>query len=45
VRIDLSGALLRADMRILPYVSRPGAPVSTGASFVIEDGRPGAQRA
>ncbi|MGH2943861.1 MAG: alkaline phosphatase D family protein [Solirubrobacteraceae bacterium] len=45
VRIDLSHAALRADMRILPYVSRPGAPASTGAAFVIEDGRPGLQRA
>jgi alkaline phosphatase D len=32
-------------MQILPYVSRPGAPGTTGASFVIEDGRPGLQRA
>jgi alkaline phosphatase D len=45
VRIDLSAAELRADMQILPYVSRPGAPSTTGASFVIEDGRPGLQRA
>jgi alkaline phosphatase D len=45
VRIDLSAAELRADMQILPYVSRPGAPGTTGASFVIEDGRPGLQRA
>lgn len=25
----------------MPYVSRPGAPVSTRASFVVEAGRPG----
>ncbi|GAA0508961.1 alkaline phosphatase D [Saccharopolyspora subtropica] len=35
---------LRADYRVLPYVSRPGAPVETLASFVIEDGRPGLNR-
>ena len=45
VRIDMSAAELRADLRILPYVSRPDAPVATGASFVIEDGRQGLQRA
>ena len=45
VRIDVGRGELRADMRILPYVSRPDAPCSTGASFVIEDGRPGLQRA
>ena len=45
VRIDLTAGERRADMRILPYVSRPGAPATTGAAFVIEDGRPGLQRA
>jgi alkaline phosphatase D len=44
VRIDLGRAELRADMQILPYVSRPDAPSSTGASFVLEDGRRGLQR-
>ena len=32
---------LRADFQVLPYVKRPGAPVSTRASFVVEEGRPG----
>lgn len=45
VRIDMRAGELRADLRILPYVSRPDAPATTGASFVIEDGRPGLQRA
>jgi len=31
-----------ADFRKVDYVSRPGAPVRTLASFVIEDGQPGA---
>ncbi|MCA9049290.1 MAG: alkaline phosphatase D family protein [Planctomycetaceae bacterium] len=30
--------------RITPYVDRPGSPVETAAAFVIEAGRPGAQR-
>jgi alkaline phosphatase D len=32
-----------ADYRIVDTVTAPGAPVRTRASFVIEDGRPGAQ--
>ncbi len=34
---------LRADLRIVSTVSRPDAPESTYASFVVEDGRPGPQ--
>ncbi|MFD7444415.1 alkaline phosphatase D family protein [Streptomyces sp. NPDC059909] len=33
----------RSDYRVMPYVTKPGAPVSTHASFVVEAGRPGAQ--
>ncbi len=32
---------MRADFKVLPFVTRPGAPVSTRASFVVEDGQPG----
>ena len=42
---DVREADFRADFRILDYVTRPGSPVKTGASFVVENGRPGAQRA
>ncbi|MEU4161682.1 alkaline phosphatase D family protein [Actinoplanes sp. NPDC026670] len=35
---------IRADFRVLPRVSRPGAAVSTNASFVVEAGRPGLHR-
>jgi alkaline phosphatase D len=35
---------IRADFRLLPRVSRPGAAVSTNASFVVEAGRPGLHR-
>jgi len=31
--------------RTIPYVTRPGAPVSTRATFVVDAGRPGAQEA
>jgi len=33
----------RTDYRTVPYVSRPGAPLETHASFVVENGRPGPQ--
>lgn len=32
---------MRAEYRILPYVDRPDAPVSTLRSFVVEAGNPG----
>jgi alkaline phosphatase D len=35
----------RTDLRVVETVERPGAPVRTLASFVVEDGRPGPQRA
>ncbi len=30
----------RTDFRTVEYVSRPGAPLQTRASFIVEDGRP-----
>jgi alkaline phosphatase D len=44
VRCTVTPEKWQADYQILPFVSKPGAPVSTLASFVIENGRPGAQR-
>ncbi|WP_217132682.1 alkaline phosphatase [Streptomyces sp. AC558_RSS880] len=41
VRIELGRANARADYRIVPAVTTPGAPVSTAASFVTEAGSPG----
>jgi alkaline phosphatase D len=35
----------RADYRTLPFVSKPGAPIQTMRSFVVESGRPGLQKA
>jgi alkaline phosphatase D len=45
VRCSLTADTLTADFRTLPYVREKGAPVATRASFVVENGRPGAQRA
>jgi alkaline phosphatase D len=37
VRTRFTPDELTADFRVLPYVSTPGAPVSTAATFVAED--------
>lgn len=34
----------RSDYRIVPFVSKPGAPLETRASFRLEAGKPGLQR-
>jgi alkaline phosphatase D len=34
----------RADYRTVPYVTRPGAPISTASSWRCEHGRPGVER-
>ncbi|EID53796.1 alkaline phosphatase D family protein [Saccharomonospora xinjiangensis] len=41
VRTHISREELRADFRVVEYVTRPGAPVRTRASFVIADRHPG----
>jgi alkaline phosphatase D len=33
----------RSEFRTVPYVSRPGAPIVTRATYVVESGRPGAE--
>ncbi|MEO3780292.1 alkaline phosphatase D family protein [Micromonospora sp. B11E3] len=43
VRCLLDHDRFRTDYRVVPYVTEPGAPVSTRASFVVENGRPGVQ--
>ncbi|GAA5129149.1 alkaline phosphatase D family protein [Luteolibacter yonseiensis] len=35
----------QSDFRTVEYVSRPGAPVLTPASFIVENNRPGLQKA
>ena len=44
VRCRLNRREWRTDLRMVPTVSRPDTPISTFASFVVEDGRPGAVR-
>ncbi|MFC9433231.1 alkaline phosphatase D family protein [Nocardia sp. NPDC057030] len=41
VRVELDHTLLRNDFRVVPYIRRPGAPIHTRASFVVQDGIPG----
>ncbi|MDT0344554.1 alkaline phosphatase D family protein [Streptomyces litchfieldiae] len=43
VRVNVTEERWRSDFRVLPYVTRPGAPISTRASYVVEDRRPGVQ--
>lgn len=40
VRARVSAEEMRADFRVVPYVSRPGAPSRTDASFVVADREP-----
>ena len=44
VRCEVSPDRWVSDYRVVDYVSRPGSPIRTRASFVVENGRPGAQR-
>jgi alkaline phosphatase D len=41
VRCTVTPDRWTADYRIVPYVTRMGAPIETAASFVVENGRPG----
>ncbi|MET9415914.1 alkaline phosphatase D family protein [Streptomyces klenkii] len=44
VVVTLTPSEARADYRTLPYVTRPGAPVSTAVSLICRAGRPGFER-
>ena len=44
VRCEVTPERSVADYQVLEYVTRPGSPIATRASFLVEDGRPGAQR-
>ncbi len=35
----------RTDYRVLPFVNAPGAAIQTRASFIVENGKPGLQKA
>ncbi len=45
VRCECTPDRWQADYRVLGYVQREGAPVTTRASFVIENGVAGARQA
>ncbi len=45
VRCRITPELWTSDYRVVPYVTRPGAPVETRATFVVESGREGMQKA
>jgi alkaline phosphatase D len=45
LRVTVTPDELTTDYRVVPYVTRPGAPVHTRATFVVENGTPGATRA
>jgi alkaline phosphatase D len=42
VSCEMTRDRLRADYQIVPFVTKPDAPKTTRASFVVEDGQPGA---
>lgn len=44
VRIDLQPERLTAHFRAIPWITQPGAPLETRATFVVESGQPGAVR-
>ena len=41
VRVEVDQHLWRNDFRVVPYVERPGAPVHTRATYIVQDGIPG----
>jgi len=45
VSCEITPQQWRTDYRTVPYVTRPGAPLNTRASFVVESGRPALHRA
>src|SRR5215470_6226461 len=44
VRCSIIFRQMISDYRIVPYVTKPGAPIETRASFVVEAGHPGAMK-
>lgn len=44
VRVEVTPARMRADLRAMDSVANPDAACGTLASFVVEDGKPGPQR-
>ncbi|MEV1169911.1 alkaline phosphatase D family protein [Nonomuraea sp. NPDC049784] len=44
-RLTITPETLTNDFRVVPYISQPDAPISTRASFVVENGLPGSSPA
>ena len=44
IRCTATPESFQADYRVVPYVTRPGAPITTRASFLMEKGKPGLQK-
>ncbi len=44
VMVSLTESECRADYRIVPYVTMPGAPIQTHSSWVVENGRTGVHK-
>jgi len=44
VTCDVTPSAWTTHFRVTPFVDRPGSPIETPASFIIESGRPGAER-
>ena len=44
VTCEVTPATMRADYHVVDYVTRPGAKKITRAKFVVENGKPGAQK-
>jgi alkaline phosphatase D len=44
-RIEITPDQVRADMRVVASIATPQSPVSTDASYVVQNGKPGAQQA
>ena len=42
IACEATPATMRADFKVLDHVTRPGSPVRSGGSLVVEAGRPGA---
>lgn len=45
VRCQVTEREWRSDFQVVPSILKPGGPVVTRAKFVVEDGKPGVQRA
>jgi len=44
ISMTLDRDQMRADFKTMPYVSTPGAPISTDVSYIIPAGEPGLNR-